>query len=283
MKRLYPDTYKTVEIYRMEALQRVVLGGLPNENRVKSEIKKVLTDTAKDRFVYRIDILGREQNNVDEIRRAEALTAMLWDGVIIETDYTGAIIHIINQNEIAEKWHRVRPQVEKDLAFLENKADVLASIDDLCTTPEELRMAFEESDMGTLLFPPIYNRLEKPGDSIEQHRSYHDFFGKVSLPIRIITTLKRWDILKDKATIIREGQLDEPIFDHREMARHFKVLADDLSIKAEKPILRYVETFDLDGYRWITHSGLVFSVEIPSLFHYEKILRLTHLPKGNSV
>ncbi|GAD05024.1 hypothetical protein HQ45_07985 [Porphyromonas crevioricanis] len=280
MKRLYPDAYKTIETYRMEALQRVVLGGLPNENRVRSEIKKILTDTAKNRFVYRIEISGWEQSNMDGIRRAEASTVMLWDGVLIETDNTGAIIRIINQNEIAEKWYRMRPQVEKNLTFLENKAEVLASIDNLCIAPEELKTVFEESDMGTLLFPPMYNCLEKPGDSIEQHKSYHDFFGKVSLPIRIITTLKRWDILKDKVTIIREGQLDEPIFDHREMARHFKVLADDLSIKAGKPILRYVETFDLDGYRWITHSGLVFSVEIPNLFHYEKILRLTHLPKG---
>ncbi|WP_289064433.1 hypothetical protein, partial [uncultured Zobellia sp.] len=62
--------------------------------------------------------------------------------------------------------------------------------------------------------------------------------------------------------------------------KHFRKLADNIQLAV--PVqAAYMETYDLDKNHHIAHAGQLITANVPSLFNYEQIVRIT--PKGKNL
>ncbi|MDO6819046.1 hypothetical protein [Zobellia sp. 1_MG-2023] len=157
---------------------------------------------------------------------------------------------------------------------------MLTATDSLLNNNKLFTENFKESEIGTLFFPDLYGSLSYQGDTIESTKIFTDFFGTSPLPFKLTTTLKERNLSKDKVQVFRKGMLDEENFDQYNVRKHFRKLADNIQLAV--PVqAAYMETYDLDKNYHIAHAGQLITVNVPSLFNYEQIVRIT--PKGKNL
>ncbi len=276
---LTPTGTNIWQIYTMDVRQRTVLGGVANENFIKAEVKKVLAGKNDKGYVFDLMVLRRQQSNTEGIRGMQDDLAFLQKELTIQTDFNGKPIRILNLRPIKDKWENHRKEFQKKYKGHEGLSEAISGTDRLVTDNEAFTTNFIESEIGTLFFPPIYNKLSEEGENCIQHKEFTDFLGGVSLPLKLTTTLKKRNTINHKAQLLRRGALNSDEFDHYTARKFFRNLTDNMKLAA-RVSADYMETYDLDKYHGITHAGQMLGVRVEALFSFEQIVRVTPQKKG---
>ncbi|AIY14026.1 hypothetical protein [Cellulophaga baltica] len=262
--------------YKMDVRQRSIMGGTANENFIAATIKKALVSKNETGYIYQIDTIERKQTNLEGIRAMEDDIFQLQNELIVQTDFSGLPIRIVNLTPIRDKWLAFRAKFKKKHKNQENISNIILEIDSLLNNNKLFTINFIESEIGTLFFPPIYGSLTNPDDTIKQHKKFDDFFAQSPLPLNITTLLKERQPNDKMVLVKRFGELDTEKFDHYAVRKFFRKMADN--IKLAIPVkVNYIESFDLNKFHAITHSGQILNVQIEALFTFEQIARVTPL------
>lgn len=270
---LLPKIIDDGRTYLFEIHQRSIMGAVPNDNIVRITVKKQSIPTKHGMF-YQLNVLNRKQSNTEGIRAIEQDLFFLQKKLIIQTDAEGNILKIDNLPEIKALWEKSKRDFRKRHKKLEDIDALIRVTDELLENNEEFTNNIKESDIATLLFPPIYSKIINEEATYEQQKDFSDFFGEVTLPLKLKTTFKQ----RKKLNVLRKGIIDEERFDDQKVTNFFRTLADNYQLGV-KVIADYLETYDLDEEHWITHAGQMMTVKIQGLFYYEQLVRVTPLKK----
>lgn len=260
--------------YTLDIRQRSTVGGVANENLVKATIQKKCVRYNTTGFVYELTVTERTQSNLEEFRAIENDLAFLQKKIVVQTNLQGLPVSILNLGDIRYMWKYYQKIVKKTHKTTVNIDTIIEETSTLLNNNKLFTENFINSEIGTLFFPPIYNILGAKGDVCKQEKEFNGFFGAVGLPLRLTTTLKEFSRTKEKAQILRQGEINENLFDHYTVRKQFRKLADNLQL-AVPVTTKYIETYDLHTYYGIQHAGQLLYVEIPALFSYEQIARIT--------
>ena len=266
--------------YTMDIRQRSILGGVANENIVRAEVRKYYFQQNDTGYIYSLEVTDRFQTNKEGIRAMEDDIAKLQSELTVQTDFQGKPIRIMNLAAIRDTWKVYRKEFEKKHKEQKGLTEILSTIDTLLNNNKLFTQNFRESEIGTLFFPDIYGTLSSQGESMESNKVFTEFFNTSSLPLKLTTTLKTRGRLNNTAQVFRKGVLDKENFDQYNVRKFFRKLADN--IKLAIPVeAGYMETYDLDKNHHITHAGQMLTANVPALFNYEQIVRIT--PKGKNL
>lgn len=277
---LAPSFTGTWQSYTMDIRQRSILGPAANENSVRAEVRKYYFRQNDTGYVYSLEVTDRFQTNKEGIRAMENDIARLQSELVVQTDFQGTPVRILNLAPIRNTWDDYRKEFAKKHKGQKGLEEVLTATDSLLNNNKRFTENFRESEIGTLFFPDIYGTVSGQGETMESTKVFTDFFDTSPLPFKLKTTLKKRDRFSDTAQVFRKGTLDEENFDRYNVRRFFRKLADN--IKLAVPVkAAYMETYDLDKNHHIVHAGQLLTANVPALFNYEQIVRIT--PKGKNL
>ncbi|RNL83273.1 hypothetical protein ED312_15430 [Sinomicrobium pectinilyticum] len=279
IEKITPKTVLSKATYQIDIRQRAAMGSMPQENVVKIIAEKKLLSRDEEGFVYRLHIPERKQSNQEGIRALEYDLSWLQQKLELRTNNQGEVTHIFNLWEIEDIWRANRNRFYQKHKRFSAIEDVMEQTDVLLQNPERFISVFKESEVGSLLFPPLYEEHTEIGQKTAQHKVFEGFFETVDLPLLLTTTLKRRkELIANNAHLLRKGTLDTDRFDQKRVQKMFRKLADKITLKVGVD-LNYLETYDLDRYDWIDYAGQLFRVRIKGLFTFEQIARITPLKK----
>jgi len=262
--------------YTIDILQRSILGGLASENLVKTVIQKKCTHQLETGFVFELLVTKRKQSNVEGLRAIENDLAFLQKKLVVQTNLQGLPTSILNLEDISEQWKDYQKNFKRAHKAHGDIDPLIEETTNLLNNDEIFTENFIDSEIGTLFFPPIYNILGTKGETVKQKKELGDFFEAASLPLLLATTLNEVDTVNEKVQILRQGKIDKETFDHYAVRKQFRKMADNLQL-AIPVTAKYIETYDLHTEYEIQHAGQLLSVQIPSLFSYNQIVRVTAL------
>jgi len=270
---LLPQILSDGREYLFEIHQKSMMGRIAHENTVHMTVKKQSIPTKHGMF-YELNVTNRKQSDTEGIREIEQDLFFLQEKMTLQTNAQGEVLKITNLPDIRTLWEKNKKGFRKKYKTLENIDELVAANDELLENSEAFTDNIKQSDIVTLLFPPIYSKIIDEETSYEQEKDFSGFFGEVTLPLKLTTTFKQ----RKKLNVLREGILDDERFDDHKVTNLFRTLADNYQLGV-KVIADYLETYDLDEQNWITHAGQLINVKIQGLFYYQQIVRVTPLKK----
>lgn len=248
-----------------------------NEDQIVNTITADISKTfiQKDSFgtLFSLEVKNRKQSNLDGNASLENELAWLQQELILYCNDKGEIINIVNREHIKEEWFSRKKEIKKSHKYIIDDIDIILQGTESLLEDE---LAFIElinaSEIGTILFPPIYDQKLSTKKPLHQQKVFPLFFDDYELPLSIKTTL-----IDNKEAIhnqiIRSGSINTVRFKSSEVKRFFRKLynAQDLRIDLD---VAYLETYDLDVYNNVYASSQTMGVEINDLYRYRKISKL---------
>lgn len=293
--KLIPEVYCT-KTYTIDISQRTIMGGIPNENCVFIRIKKNLQRKNKKGYIYLLEIEERKQYNTQGIRGLENDLAPLLQRIELQTNFEGEITKILNLYEIKTPWFwgSLRSQFLKQHKDKKTIYAIAEEVDTILGSHALFLENFKQSEIATLLFPPIYNKSITVGKHYTQEKEFSDFFGDIALPLQLSTTLKEYQKPpeadyqfrisqqnntpnKGKAKVVRTGIIHPTLFNEQAASRYFKDLTDNYKL-ITNITAKYLETYDIDQNHHVDYAGQLLSVDIKNLFSFNQIVRVRPVP-----
>lgn len=265
--------------YRLDILQRTKLGGVASENKIQEIFDKEFLGKDHKGDVFQILLKERTHTNTNPLQTIEHDLALLKGNLVLRTNDLGEITKILNLKDIENDWHKHKSKFYKIHRKFEYIDAIMQETTVLLQSPEQFLAIIQETEMATVLFPPIYNTALSENQDIEQEKIFTDFFGSEALPLQILTSIKNSDPYAPKIEILRDGILNTNAFQAEKVQQHFRKLTDTTKLRAKVDIA-YIETFDLDMFHWVDYAGQVLSVTIKDLFTFQQVIRVTPLNKA---
>lgn len=267
---------KKQQAYTLQVRQRSKLGGVANENLTTATIKKKCMRQHDKGFVFELLVTDRKQTNIEGVRSLENDLSFLQQKLVVQTNLQGLPVSILNLGDIRDEWKLYQQKFKNNNKDYNGIDSIIQDTTSLLNNNKIFTDNFINSEIGTLFFPPIYDILGAKGETFDQEKEFKNFFGEPGLPLKITNTLKNTNAQKENAHIVRQGKINEDAFDYYTVRKQFRKLADNLQLAV--PItVQYIETYDLHTYYGIEYAGQILAVEIPALFTYEQIARVTPL------
>ncbi len=269
----FPTTNK-LQVYTIQIRQRSTLGAVANENIVQARVEKKYVYANKIGNVYRVEIKERKQSNTERLRGIENDLSFLQANLTIQTNTNGLPVSILNLEEINDTWVKSKKQFKKTHKNYENIDELITETTALINDNKVLTETFIESEIGTLFFPPIYGEFDEISKKESNYKTFQNFFGTVDLPIKLENTIKKEKGLEGKTQLLRKGEIDTEVFDHYNVRKQFRKLADNLQL-AVPVTASYVEAYDMNNFYGIQDVAQILVVQIKGLFTYEQKVHIT--------
>lgn len=273
------STVQRKTTYKLDILQRSILGGIANENKIEIVLEKEFLGEDHKGNVFQIRLQERTHTNKDELHTIEHDLALLKGNLVLRTNKFGEIVDILNLKDIEKDWAKHKSKFYK----IHRKFDYIDTIIEETTALLQDKKLFlsllQETEMATVLFPPIYNTELSVTQEVQQEKIITDFFGTEALPLNITTSIKKKDPIGNKIEILRNGVLNTETFEAYEVRKYFRKLTDNYKLLTEVKV-DYIETYDLDRFHWIDFAGQILNVTIKGLFTFQQIVRVTPLNKS---
>jgi hypothetical protein len=270
---LLPENTDTV-IYDFVEVQQIVSPEETIENQIAANVEVTLLEKNHYGFLYNIEIHKRYQSNTEGMLGLDEALAFLQKKIVLYTNIHGEIISIVNRGQIAEDWYDQAKIIKKEFKYLIPKMDdFLDGVSTLIDDSDLFVNFVEESEVFSLLFPPVYNYHLMKEVSIEQNKSFGNFFDTTSLPLTVQTTVTGINKNTKGKQLMRFGQLDTFKF-NKESASKLFTQSYGIHESALSFEVSYLESFDLDKEDMVDKASAMLGVKVNNLYHLKQISKL---------
>lgn len=260
--------------YEIEIVQKTVSESDISENTTSFVVEKTLIKTDHIGFLYTLKITERKQSNYEELRAMEDYLSFLQKEIILYTDKLGHLKSIVNLREIEEEWTLCRSEFRKKFKKTPNIDEIVERLNLLFKDMESFTLLFSQSELASLLFPPIYTELLTAKSHLLQQKNFDDFFGAYTLPLLLKTEVIKLPTKDNQALkISREGTINNHLLKEDEIKQFFRDLYQSYSLIVDLNI-NYIELFDLDINNTIDYSMQIFSVKVGSIYSFEQFSKV---------
>ncbi len=270
VKDIVLDNYKVSRHYQMEISTLLVSNEDQVTNEITADVTKTLLKKDDGGAFFSVEVKNRKQPYLEGNALIENELTKLQEKLVVYCTNQGVITSIVNRGQIKEDWHFQKKRIKKAYkGEIEDIDLILEGTDLLLDDRAALLRLISESEIMTLLFPPIYNQELLERKTLDHDKVFSQFFDEYDLPLTIKTTLLDHKEAVNNQ-IIRSGSLNNYEFELAEVKRFFRRLynAQDLAIDID---VAYVETFDLDIDDNVYAGTQMMGVEIDQLYRYRKI------------
>ncbi len=270
-KKISLPTEKYSKIYTLEIKQTVTSMNEVSNNTITLDVEKNFIKKDDFGYLFSVIVKKRTQTNTDGLRNMENFLSRLQHKTILRTDETGNIKSIANHEEIKELWNDSQNDFFKKFKRVDDIDNIIKRLNKLFDVKEDFLSLFKQSEIGTLLFPPIYFSEIETNLKIAQQKFYKDFFGPYLLPFRLQTELHHLSNKKTPIRFTRFGNIDQKFFNEDEIKLYFRRLYQtyNLSVNFETT---YVEIYDLNNSYGIDNAFQLFGVKVGECYSFDQIV-----------
>lgn len=262
--------------YNIEIRQSTISNGEKSDCATISTVSKTFIEKNEQGLLYKIIVKNRTQSNKESLRGVENfLSGLLLKVVLVYTDEVGYIKSIANHEEIKEKWVLNRSDFLKRFASIDNLQQMADRMDDLVNSPTDLLDIFKQSDIGTLMFPPVFSESLTRDTKLIQRKFFYNFFGAYALPLLIETKLIANNVENSSAIkVTRLGKLDRTLFWEDEVKEMFREIYDIFPLNVNLTT-SYVELFEFNMDATIDAALQIFSTSVGEIYKFDQVIKLT--------
>jgi len=241
-------------------------------------VSKSFIEKNEHGLLYKIVVKNRTQNNKESLRGIENfLTGRLLNITLLYTDEVGYIKSLANHDEIKEKWAANRSDFLQDFNSADNVNELADRMDILVNNEADLVDIIKQSDIGTMIFPPVYTASLTRDTKLVQRKFFHNFFGAYALPLLIETKLIANNVANSEAVkITRLGKLDRTLFQEDEVKEMFREIYNIFLLNVNV-ISSYTELFDLNADSTIDTALQIFSTSVGEIYQFDQATKLTEI------
>ncbi|MFD2561820.1 hypothetical protein [Aquimarina rubra] len=257
--------------YFIEIRQAVKSKQELNENTINIEVDKNFIKKDDFGYLFSIEVQKRTQSDTNGFRGMEDFLSKLQQKIIVYTDETGEIKSIVNHDEIKELWVDSQKEFLNIYRNVKDIKNITKRINELLDSREDFLNLFEQSEIGTLLFPKIYFPDLRVHKQIFHQKFYRDFFGPFSLPLLIKTELLEENNKKKHTRVFNEGIIDEQKFQEDAIKLFFRRLYTTYNLIVDFDII-YSELYDLNEKNVIDSVFQIFEVKVGEVYSFNQIV-----------
>lgn len=243
------------------------------KNTIEADITKTFIHTDSFGHLFSLETKNRKQSNIEDLSGLEEKLSLLLKKLTLYCNGYGEIVKIANKSQIKEDWYFQKKDIRKEYSKTIPKIDdILHGAEELIKDEAAFIKLITKSEIGTLLFPPIYKQQLLTKKQLRQNKEFTHFFDDYELPLVITTSLiEDTDTINNQ--IIRSGVINNLKFKTPEVKRFFRKLynAQDLAVDID---VAYLETYDLDMDNDIYSASQMMGIEIDKLYSYRQISKL---------
>jgi len=250
--------------------------GETTRNRIEAQLTKTYLRREENGHTYRVEVSNRSQTNTEGTLGVEDALSFLFRKVILQTNFKGEIIKVINRQQIREDWHGEDRKFRKRFKeIIPNMDEFLIAADDLIDDEKSFLDSVNKSEIFTLLFPPIYEQKLATEKAITQQKDFYNLFGNHALTIDIDTVLKPFDDEGDMQ-VMRSGLLDKQRFNISGVKAYLRKLYEtpNLSVKIDA---NYLEIFDLSHSCEVDTATQMLNVEVEHIYNLRQFAKLKQI------
>ncbi|WP_299883874.1 hypothetical protein [uncultured Lacinutrix sp.] len=260
--------------YEIEITQKIISESDVNENITSYNVKKSLIKKDAFGFLYSLDITKRKQSNQEGLRGMEYYLSLFQKKIILYVDELGQFKSIVNLKEIEEQWITSRSDFKKRFKKTPNISEIIERLNLLFSDMESFIKVFNQSELVSLLFPPVYTEFLTTESYLIQQKNYEDFFGAISLPLLIKTEIIKLPTKDNKALkMSRQGHINKSLFKEDEIKQFFRNHYQKYNLIVDFDI-NYIELLDLDSKYVIDYAMQIFSVKIGGVYLFEQFSKV---------
>lgn len=258
--------------YHITETKRSYIGGFVEENAIQTEVRSKVIKREKDFVICGVRTMKRTQTSEHPIHEIEALINSIKKWIEVRINFKGEIIGIDNIESIQEKWKAISYQMPMKFGQINGGDILLGHLNQLVKDKSEFEKTIMNSDILSLLFPPVFNQLEELGRPREI--IHPSVFGQTDLPITKQMFISKHD---DRHTEIRgSGELNMDKFDEEGFRTMLKTLYDKYDMSTNLDV-KYQDIVELDSDGVLKFSGQMLFALVKGKISTENISHLKPL------
>lgn len=271
---LIRDSFDFVKYFKIETKQKITSNGKESNCIVKMNVTKTFIEKNELGLLYKIEVSDRIQSNKENLRGVEDFLAPLQNVLLVYTDEMGYVKSIANLEKIKEKWVNKRGAFISKFGHIEEIEEMTNRLDELMNNKDGFTNTFKQSDLGTLLFPPVYTEELNEETKVLQWKYFYNFFGAYILPLFIETQLIENKEEGSTATkVARIGIIDTEHFAEDEVKGLFREIynTDDLNVDVA---VNYAELYDLNKDSTIDKALQILFVAVGKTYIFDQMTKV---------
>lgn len=268
------ESFDYVKAYNIETTQKITSEGKESTCVVKMNVTKTFIEKNELGLLYKIVVSDRVQSNKESLRGVENFLAPLQNVLMIYTDEMGYVKSIANLEKVKEKWIDKRGTFINRFRHINDLEEMTNRLDELMNNKDGFTNIFKQSDIGTLLFPPVYTEELSEETKVLQWKYFYNFFGTYALPLYIETELIENKEENSTVTkVARIGMLDPEHFEEDEVKAMFRegYNTDDLN---DDVGVNYAELYDLNRDSTIDKALQIFFVAVGNKYIFDQMTKV---------
>jgi len=280
-KKNRPIKQSTIEsslLYKIETKQTITFIEETTEDTISLEVSKRFIKKDNIGYLHEILVEKREQNNIKGTRELGCFLEKLNEKIILYTNSIGQIISIANFGEINEIWTDIKNDFKKKFKSDNDIEKMIERMEIIMSNQKNFLPLFRQTEIATLLFPPIFIKdLVNSNDQNQyfQHKIFPFFYGKYSLPIKLITSLNSQKKIQDSTlSISRVGIINEDIFDEKAVKTMFRNYYKNPTIIADITC-KYGEMFYLNNENIIQRGTQLLNTAVGDMFQFGQFTNIS--------
>jgi hypothetical protein len=241
-------------------------------NEIETDVSVTLEKKTVEGYVFTIKLLRQWQLKTDGLDRWDLDMAQLRKNLVIETDISGQILHVLNIEEIKALWQDLKPAISSKYGKDEEDKTVINTSVALLHTPGELERVLQTSYLYHGLLPGLYHQQFSRDDdfSIFGSRIIPNSIGTAALTFKTVTKLHEYDHITGVCRVKIDGELDQESLDKESIATLLRGLTDIYNLNTHVDGF-HLEDYSFDRYHWITESAQLTQYAVEGTLMYRNL------------
>lgn len=241
-------------------------------NEIETDVSVTLEKRAVEGYVFTIKLLRQWQLKTDGLDRWDLDMAQLRKNLVVETDVSGRILHVLNIEAVKALWQDLKPSISKKYGSDEDGKTVINSGVALLHTPGELERVLQTSYLYHGLLPGLYHHsFSRDNDfSILGSRIIPNSIGTAALTFNTVAKLHDYDSLTGACRVKNDGELDQESLDKEGIATLLRGLTDIYNLNTRVEGF-HLEDYSFDRHHWITESAQLTQYAVEGTLMYRNL------------
>ncbi|MGI4835812.1 MAG: hypothetical protein ACRYFK_20330 [Janthinobacterium lividum] len=252
------------------------LGNRAYENTTETLFEKIPLGPGAHGPVVRVLLRGFTESNPRGLNQLDALLAELKEELVIETNAAGGLGRILNKEQLAQKYQKLRPVLLRQAEGLPLlKPTIIANIGLLFAGEGYLEDVLRASPEYGLLLPGLYGCTYSAEPMALGTRLLPRILGNVDLPLQVAAT-RTPTVPPDVAYgVYVTGRVDEEHFRAGDLQQALRTITDrfdlDTTLRA-----RHQESYEFDAAGELRYAARLSDYGVAGVFSTQQVCTLQH-------
>lgn len=263
-----------VQQYAVTVQDSLRLSNCITENSALFYFKKTVRQVTAQSIVFELETVDFSQTAGHELGPLEEEMVRLKELLLLEIDFNGRLLQVVNKEELRRKWAAIQPVFKARYSHSPaiNPAQV-EQIGLILNGDGYLESVLAKSPAYSILFPTVYGRLYTAAAPHRSCTAIPRFIGELELPLLLETRLEDHPVLGGLSKVVVDGFVDHANYPGEEAQQALRKLTDKFDLDTSLLALHQESySFDESPLQKLLEATRYTRYEVPGVFGKELVV-----------